>query len=248
VRNLTIPQEVLNKTGVPQIIDITDQLPVNKNYTWAQLAGTRDINDLTTVAWHHDDIAKSLRAGWDNISVAKRIAENHIELTKNEKKGDAGFPYHFWIRDGKIYQCNNVLDRTYGVAGNNGYTVHVCISGSYAGKDTLEDADRRALQAITLTLMRELPQYQAIKAHSELNATDCPGYDYQTIRNEVINLDMKIKQESTWAGKVKLVNEVANQYSFMTNLMKAGESDGNAQWAANQLLAVREILIAQKLL
>jgi hypothetical protein len=248
MRNLAIPQEVINKTGVPQIIDITDQLPVNKNYTWAQLAGTRDINDLTTVAWHHDDIAKSLRAGWDNLSVAKRIAENHIELTKNEKKGDAGFPYHFWIRGGQIYQCNNVLDRTYGVGSNNGYTVHVCVSGSYAGKDALEDADKRALQAVTLMLMRSLPQYQAIKAHSELNATDCPGYDYAAIRNETVNLDMKLKQEATWAGKVKMVNEVANQYAYMTNLMKAGENDGDAQWAANQLLAVREILIAQKLL
>lgn len=248
MRNLNITPDITSKLGVPQIIDITDQLPVNKYYTWAQLAGTRDINALTTIAWHHDDIAKSLRTGWDSTKVAKRIAENHIQLTKNEAKGDAGFPYHFWIRSGQIYQCNNVLDRTYGVGSNNGYTVHVCVSGSYAGVDTLDDADKRALQAVTLTLMRVLPNYQAIKAHSELNATNCPGYDYTTIRNETVNIDMKIKQESTWEGKIKKVNELANQYNYMFDLMKAGESDGNAQWAANRLLAVREIMLDQKLL
>lgn len=245
---LTIPQEIINKLNVPQIIDVTDQLPVNKNYTWAQLAGTRDINALTTPCWHHDSIKKSFRAGWDNLSVMKGIAQNHIDLKAYEPKGDAGFPYHIYIIRGQIYLCNDILDRTYGVGGNNGYTVHICVHGNYAGVDTLDDADRRALQAVTLTLMRTLPQFQAIKAHSELNATDCPGYDYQSIRNEVINLDMKLKQESTWAGKVRMVNEVANQYAYMTSLMKAGENDGNAQWAANQLLAVREILIAQKLL
>lgn len=248
MRNLTIPQEVTSRTGVPQIIDIADQLPVNPNNTWAQLAGTRDLNALTTVVWHHDDIAKSLRTGWDSFKVVKGIADYHIGLKRDAPKGEGGCPYHFWIRGGQIYQCNDVIDRTYGVGSNNGYTVHVCVSGSYAGKDALEDADRRALQAVTLTLMQALPQYQSIKAHSELNATDCPGYDYNTIRNEVINLDMKIKQESTWAAKIKMVNEIANQYNYMFDKMKAGESDGNAQWAANQLLAVRDILIAQKLL
>lgn len=242
MRGLQIPSEVISKLNVPQIVDITDQLPVNKNYTWSQLAGTRDINDLTCVAWHHDDIAKSLRSGKDNLTVAKGIAQNHIDLKRNEPKGDAGFPYHFWIRNGQAYQCNDILDRTYGVGSNNAYTVHVCVDGSYAGVDQLEDADKRALMAVTLTLMRVLPNYQAIKAHGELNPTDCPGYDYATIRTETVNMDMMIKQENSWEGKKKRVADLVNQVNYMTGLMKAGPDDGTAQWAVQQLIGAADVM------
>lgn len=248
MRGLQIPQDLISRLNVPQIVDITDKLPVNKKYTWAQLAGTRDLNGLTTIAWHHDAIAKAYRAGKDNFAVAAGIAEQHINLKANEKDGDAGMPYHIWIRGGQAYQCNDILDRTYGVASNNGYAVHVCVSGNYCGVDTLDDADRRALMAVTLTLMQELPNYQAIKAHGELNPTDCPGYDYPTIRNDTVNLDMKIKQENSWEGKMRRVSDLVNQVNFMTGLMKKGPSDGDAMWAALQLLGAADVMKERGLL
>lgn len=248
MRNLTIPQDIINKLGVNQIIDITDDLPVNKNYTWSQLAGQRDLNDLTTIAWHHDAIKKEYREGKDDFTVAKGIAQNHIDLKSNEPKGDAGIPYHFWIRGGQIYQCNDVLDRTYGVASNNGYTVHVCVHGEYASSDVLTDSDRLAIEAITLTLMCELPNFQAIKGHGEINPTSCPGYDYSSVRNEVMTLHMKLQQEDSWFGKLQKVADLKNQIAYMSELIKKGENDGNAQWAMSELMDVIAAMDARKLL
>src|SRR5206468_13083508 len=91
------------------------------------------------------------------------IANDHIQLTKNEPKGDAGFPYHFYIMRGQIFQTNPIAARTYGVAGNNGYTIHVCVHGDYARYDTLTDADLNALVATCIMLKDALPNFAAIK-------------------------------------------------------------------------------------
>lgn len=248
MRNLLIPLEIINRLNVPQMIDITDKLPVNKNYTWAQLAGVRPISDLTTVAWHHDAIKKSLRTGKTDLQVAIGIAQNHIDYKGNEEKGDAGFPYHIWIRNGQAYQCNDILDRTYGVGGNNAYTVHVCVFGEYAYTDAMTDADKRALIAVTLTLMRVLPQYKQIKSHGELNPTDCPGYAYDNYRRETLNHDIALKQSSTWDGKVNKINNFVKQINYMTGLIKQGPNDGEAHWAVNELLDVIAVMESKKLL
>lgn len=248
MRNLTLSQAISDKLFVPQIVDITDDLPINKRYTWAQLAGTRDIDDLTTIIWHHDCIKKCQREGKDDITVARGIAQNHIDLKSHEKYGEAGMPYHIWIRNGQIYQCNDVLDRTYGVASNNGYTVHVCLHGEYEQTDALTDKDKRAVQAVTLALMFALPNFKEIKAHGELNPTDCPGYDYASVRAETMNLYMKLQQVDSWSGKLDKVTALANQINYMTSLIKAGEQDGNAQWAMNELSEVIAALEARKLL
>lgn len=191
--DLLFPEDLISNLGVPQLIDIRDQLPVNPNYTWSQLAGVRPLEDLTTIALHHDAISKSSTAGTSDLQLAINIAKSHIRLTKNEAKGDAGFPYHVWIRNGKAYWANNVLDRTYGVASNNGYTVHVCVSGDYANGDTLTEDDRRLLTAVCVDISKQLPNYKGIKAHSELNPTDCPGYDYQRIRADVASYDQMVQ-------------------------------------------------------
>lgn len=231
--DLTIPQALINELGVPQIIDIRDQLPVNPNYTWAQLAGARDVNDLTTIGLHHDSLKKADTAGVDDITLAQRIARNHINLTKNEPNGDAGFPYHVWIRNGKAYLCNNIEDRTYGIASNNGYIVHVCCSGEYAFTDSLTDADRKMIIAVCLSLKAVLPSYTGIKAHCELNATDCPGYDYNGIRGDVQTVDMRLQRSSTASARKERAFAVANQAAYMYGLAQG--SDGNAEWAQNWL-------------
>ncbi|MEK8128344.1 hypothetical protein WMW72_10560 [Paenibacillus filicis] len=246
--NLSISQEIISSLGVQQLVDWRRELPVNPNYTWAQLAGIRDVNALTTIAVHHDGIKKASVADKTDKQLATIIANNHIRQTNNESKGDAGFPYHVWIRNGTAYYCNNAEDRTYGVGGNNGYTVHVCVHGEYAGTDALTDQDRNALYAIILTLKSSLPKYQAIKGHNEIGKTDCPGFSMQKVREDVAIIETRSAQQQTWAAKLNKVGDLANQYQYMFDLIKAGEGDGNAQWAVNQLLAVRDVLVERKLL
>ena len=237
--DLTIPQALINELNVPQIVDIRAQLPVNKNYTWAQLAGVRPVNDLTTIVLHHDAIKKSLRNGWTDIDTAANIANTHINLKSNEPKGDAGFPYHIWIRSGIAYLCNNIEDRTYGVASNNGYTVHVCVHGEYYGTDQLTDADRRALIAVCVALKQTLPAYQAIKAHKELNPTDCPGYDYNGIRDDVVKVEAKIKAASDPSKTMENCYRAANQHLFLFNQYQANPSE--YKWLESYLLKMHEI-------
>lgn len=170
--------------GIP-FIDLRGKLPVNPHYTWAQLAGIRPADTLNTIVCHHDALKKSSTSMYPDVELARRIAQAHINSKKNHLNGDAGFPYDVWIRNGKIYWCNDIEPREYGVAGNNGYTVNVCVSGDYENYDSLSDADRRALYVAIIMMRDALPNDQYIKGHKELQATACPGYDMTKVRADI---------------------------------------------------------------
>lgn len=218
-RNLQIPSQVINKLGIPQIVNIIDQLPVNPKYTWAQLAGTREVAALTTLACHHDAYPKKWLTGKTALQHAVEIAQDHIKLKMNEPTGDAGFPYHFMIYDGTPYQTNHILDRVYGVGSNNAYTVHVMVAGEYAHSDVLTDADRNALYGVLLALKQPevLPAYQEIKAHKEFagNLTECPGYDIQRVRADIAALDLQLKADSDPAKTKERAYVGANQHNYL---------------------------------
>jgi hypothetical protein len=168
-----------------QVFDARKVLPTNPKYTWESLKGLREQKTLTTIALHHDAISKKDSAPYSDLDFAKRIARSHINTKRNRPGGDPGFPYHIWIRNGVIYVCNDLEAFTYGVAGNNSYTVHICVSGNYAGIDTLEDKDRNALYAAILMVQSMIPTLTMIKAHKELSPTACPGYDVNKVRQDV---------------------------------------------------------------
>lgn len=252
--NLQLTEAQISKIGCPQIINITDQLPVNKNYSWSglrvlnKLPAKRELDDLTTPILHHDAWPKKNRAGVDDITFAKEIAEDHIKLTKNEKLGDAGFPYHLWIRNGQIYQTNDILDFTYGVSNCNGYTVHICVSGDYFSYDTLTDPDRKALYGAIIAVISALPSYKEIKGHDELQAKNCPGYDENIVKEDIAKLQYTLSHSETWeARKLKLGN-INNQINYMDSLVTKGEADGGASWALHWKEQVYEIMKSQKLL
>ena len=168
-----------------QVFDARKLLPTNPKYTWESLKGLRDPKNLTTIALHHDAISKKSSAQYTDIAFAQRIATSHIRSKKNIPGGDPGFPYHLWIRNGVIYVCNDLEAFTYGVSSNNSYTVHICVSGNYAGVDTLEDRDRNGLYAAILMVKSMVPTITNIKAHRELDATSCPGYDVEKVREDI---------------------------------------------------------------
>lgn len=251
---LQLTEAQISKIGCKQIINITDQLPVNKNYTWSSLRvlnnlpAKRDIAELTTVVLHHDAWPKKNRATIDDITFAKEIAEDHIKLTKNEKLGDPGFPYTIWIRNGQAYQTNDMLDFLYAVSNCNGYTVHVCVSGDYHSYDVLTDPDRKALYGAIIALIGAMPSYKEIKGHYELQPKNCPGYDDKIVKADIIQLQQSFLQASTWKSRVEKCGRINSQVNFMDSLIAAGELDGKAIWSLQKKESVYKIMDSQKLL
>jgi hypothetical protein len=230
-----------NFSDVPWV-DIRSELPVNPNYTWAQLAGTRPLSALNTIICHHDAIPKYKTVQYTDITLAKRIATDHIRSTKNHPGGDAGFPYDLWIRNGIIYWCNDVEAREYGVASNNGYTVNISVSGDYKNGDVLTPEDRRALYAAIISMKNYLTHDQHLKGHNELQATSCPGYDMNQVREEVFALEQKIEQANSPKKKEEIAWRIVNQTMFLYNMSKGKTSTGGQatekqiNWAAAELL------------
>jgi hypothetical protein len=181
-------------------------------------------------------------------ATAERHAKNHINGRAYEPQGEPGIPYHIYINGGQIYQCNDLLDRTYGVASNNAYTIHICVEGDYANTDTLTDPDRAALYAAILAVKAALPAYQHLKGHNEYNPTDCPGYDMDRVRADVAALELKMQRANTDAAKRERGFAVANQAAYMYNLSQAQGDAGNAAWAQHWLDQVYDIMKSQGLL
>ncbi|MDR6555420.1 hypothetical protein [Paenibacillus qinlingensis] len=251
LRNLSIPSKITSNFGNVQYQDVTDLLPKNPKKTWAQLAGVRDINNLTTIGLHHDAIPKSKKLGKTDMQLMSEIATTHINNTAydddpNIPIGEGGIPYHIFIRNGRIYQCNDLLDRIYGISNNNGYTVHIVVSGDYFNYDTLTDGDRNALYAAILMVIDVLPNFKEIKSHGELNPTNCPGYDINRVRSDIKNIQMKIERDKTLEAQIERCFAVKNQATYMYNL--AQQSDGDGAWARSWLDSVHSIMKSQGLL
>lgn len=246
IRDLQLSSKITSNLGELQYQDVTDLLPKNPKNTWAQLAGVRDVKDLTNIILHHDAIPKSKTVDLSDVQVMTNIANTHIRNTQYDPTGEGGIPYHIFVRNGRIYQCNDLLDRTYGVASNNGYTVHIVVSGDYFKYDTLTDGDRNALYAAILMVIDVLPNFKEIKPHKALNPTDCPGYDHVRVINDIKNIQMKIARDATLEAQVERCFAVKNQAEYMYNL--AQQNDGSGIWARSWLDAVHSIMKSQGLL
>lgn len=255
MRNLQLPLEIINSLGVPQIEDITDKLPINPKYSWSKLAGVRELNELTTIALHHDAWPKKNTIGkYTDLQLASKIATDHIKSTKNEVAGDAGFPYHFWVYNGKSYQTNNMFDRTYGIGSNNGYTVHICVSGDYHNFDTLTDADAKALCAIIMVVKGALPKFRAIKGHGEIVSTHCPGYSEAKIRDMVASIENEILYKKSAEHKKAVALRIGSNILWYSRLANGLHSDnspatpGQIDWAQNKLLQLEPIMESLEML
>jgi hypothetical protein len=245
LRNLQIPSAIQSKLGVAQIFDITDQLPKNPNYTWSQLAAIndyaeqRDINDLDIIGLHHDAWPKKNRAAVDDITFAREIAQDHIDYKGNEKKGDAGFPYHLWIRNGKIYQTNDLLDRVYGIGGQNGHVIHICVSGDYYSYDSLTDPDRNALYAAIFAVKAVMPSYAGIKGHCEYNPKNCPGFDHKRVKVDIPRIELEIKAAGDPSQIMNRSRMGASQHTYLYN-QYAADPVAN-KWLESYLLKMDEV-------
>lgn len=230
---IQFPSNLISELNVKPLIDLRGELPVNPAYTWEKLCGLRKPEALTTIVIHHDALPKYKYVGLSDAEVASRIANGHINSKKNHDKGDPGFPYDIWIRNGQAYICNDLLPFKYGVAGNNGYTLHVSVSGEYKYTDGMTDDDRNTLISVVLMLqgVETLPNLHIVKGHGEITPTECPGIDMNRFRDDVMNTQMRIEAANTTEARRGYAYLVSQQTQFMYGLV--GKGDGNEQWALN---------------
>uniref|UniRef100_UPI00359F2932 N-acetylmuramoyl-L-alanine amidase n=1 Tax=Jeotgalibaca porci TaxID=1868793 RepID=UPI00359F2932 len=121
---------------------------------------------ITTIVWHYTAVARKSRA----------FITSHERYWKNTHGWDRG-GYHFYIdADGKIYQNYDYERMTWGVANNNGHTVHISVEANSAKDYSPEQIAAR--DWITRKIMKDLSiEASQVKGHWEVyNNTVCPGY------------------------------------------------------------------------
>lgn len=236
----TLPTAYLN------IPVTTPKLPINPNGNWDKLSGNRDINKLSHIVLHHDGMAKSRFLDVSDDELMKRIANNHIKLTSNHNLGE-NFPYHIYIRSGKVYLTNPITYRTYGARNNNDYTVHICVAGDYKDFDTLTDPDRLALHLAIVIAKASMTKYAKMVGHDDLVATSCPGYSVKEIEDQVNQLEMEISLMEQPKSKADRAYKVANQILYLYKMFAEGKdangnvvNDGQRSWALLNVLKLEE--------
>lgn len=113
---------------------------------------------------------------WHYTATIDGSIESHERYWKGHHGWDRG-GYHFYIdRDGVVYQNYNVERMTWGVANNNGHTVHISLEARNKGDYT--PAQIAAREQVTRWLMSELAlPATSVKGHWEVyNNSACPGY------------------------------------------------------------------------
>lgn len=225
------------------IINMMGKLPVNPRVgNWDKMKGLRKLESVNTIVLHHDALNKAKYARYTSEQLMTNIAIGHINSTKNVKTGD-NFPYHIFIRNGHIYFTNPILFFTFGVASNNGYTVHIAVSGDYVNYDVLTQQDRLALQLATLIVKNTMTRFKYIKGHKEMQATSCPGYSVPNIINDVTMLEHRIEQMKSPQDQAERAYQMANQFLYLYNMFAKGTThtgepatEGQRKWALEQVL------------
>lgn len=226
-----LPAEIANT----RIVDLRGQIPVNPvTGDWAAWKGNRKLSEINTIVCHHCDYPKEISAKWTDVQLIHEIAIDHIKNKKNQPQGDPGFPYDAYIRNGTVYICNDLLPTKYGVANNNGYTIHICVSGDYT-QDTLEQRDREALYAAIFLYKSQMASFKEVCGHKEITATSCPGYDMVKVRTDIGNITKSISLNDALDSTPNAnLQKVYNAYTRFIDLYTIAQKAGPNQAEANR--------------
>lgn len=239
--------------NLPLAVDFVDMrkvLPVNPKGGWEDFKGLRDLKKLTTIVLHHDAVYKTKNDKqrvdkYTDTELMNNIANTHINSTKNRKDGDGGFPYHLYIRSGKVYITNNMEAFTYGVSNNNGYTIHICVAGNYT-MDKLSGENKQALVAAIILAKKSMPSFKDIKGHDELSATNCPAYDVPSVISEVEKVEKLIEESLKQSTSAEEAYKIANQILYCYRMFAEGVdstgkpvNEGQRAWALQQVLSLK---------
>lgn len=162
-------------TFTPTIID-------RRQYAMGEQAWNRNKSAITVIAWHYTAVAHKLnRKIWD-----------HKQYWKNTHGWDRG-GYHYYIdSDGVIYHNYNYERITWGVAYNNGHTVHISVEANSASDYSEEQ--KKSREWLTRKIMSDLNiKSNKVLVHKEVyNNTNCCGYTTSQM-NEFRNILSKAK-------------------------------------------------------
>lgn len=138
---------------------------------------------------------------WHYTATNDGSIESHEKYWKNHHGWDRG-GYHFYIdRKGVIYQNYNFERMTWGVANNNGHTVHISVEA--ASKKDYLDVQVVAREQLTRWLMSELNiSASNVKGHYEVyNNTSCPGYTKAELDAFRAKLAKPVAESTTYTVK-----------------------------------------------
>ena len=138
---------------------------------------------------------------WHYTATNDGSIESHENYWKNHHGWDRG-GYHFYIdRKGVIYQNYNFERMTWGVANNNGHTVHISVEA--ASKKDYLDVQVTAREQLTRWLMSELNiSASNVKGHYEVyNNTSCPGYTKAELDAFRAKLAKPVAESTTYTVK-----------------------------------------------
>lgn len=220
---------------LPEIIDITDQLP--RKQTWEEMpkknivkgvwdgtyhTGYRLSGDINTIVIHH--------SGSPEASIQSHAAYH-------SRKWGAGIAYHIVISDGKIYQTNNLLSFTFHCGGHNTYTVGIAINRDLRNED-LTDEERRLLYGAILSVKNVLPITE-IKAHKELQPTQCPVTSVDRIRKDIANIEEQMSFHANKDTDTRIYSMFVRMKDLQTKIQENGPYTEEAK---RKLLVIDEAL------
>jgi hypothetical protein len=175
-RVLILSEKIMKTLNIPQVINITDQLPHHPTKRWPK----RDFNLLQGITVHH----------FASEAPIVNQALYHINA-----HGWAGIAYAVIIRDGQIFQTNYLDDRTTHASGGNDISWGVCIGGDLS-KRSMTDFERRALSGVNLGLM-EMKDNLWVKGHNQISKTSCPCTDMNRIREDLMTAELNLALNDT---------------------------------------------------
>lgn len=231
MRNIKVIQGL--PFSINEYQDITDTLPRKTTGDWEP---DRTPEEIRFISVHHSGVENGSIQGYANYHV--------------NDKGWRSIGYHICIKGNQTYQVNDLLSFAYHTSGHNFNTIGISVSADFTKRDITEE-ERNNLYAAILTCMDRfnIPA-ENVWGHKEFsdNDTKCPVISMDQVRQDVKTIQLKMKKQDTWAAKMKNVADIVNQINYLTNLMKAGEKDGNSVWAANAFSDVADMMRSKHLL
>lgn len=242
---LTLPHNLPAELANTRIVDLRGQLPINPvTGDWEAWKGNRSLSAINTIACHHDAYPKTVTAKWTDEQLIHEIALDHIANKKNQPQGDPGFPYDSIVRNGTVYICNDMLPLKYGVASNNGYTIHICVSGDYT-QDTLEQRDREALYAAIFLYKSQMTSFKEVCGHKEIMPTSCPGYNMVQVRTDIgaISKSMALNDTLDTTPNANMA-KVFSAHTRFEDLYKLATTSGpNQSEAVRKCIQVADMMV-----
>ena len=154
----------------PPIENLIDSLPKHP----ASQYPARSISAIKTLVIHHSAVPASIGA--------EQIAQFHVS-----KNNWPGIGFHYFITPaGDIQQTNALTTVSYHAGGDNPTGVGIAFAGNFDTKTpTPAQIDAGGHLIAWLLGHLKLPQ-SAVKAHKELANTPCPGAQWQTWKNSLL--------------------------------------------------------------